>query len=65
MIDNLRIIVIIDPKRCLRAIISPRQRAKRTFHLAFAHTREPLWEVSEDVREWDYGKSDIYAYEMK
>ncbi|KAF8349767.1 histidine phosphatase superfamily [Amanita rubescens] len=41
--------LIIDPKRCLRAIISPRQRAQKTFHLAF---------LSEDVREWDYGDYD-------
>jgi hypothetical protein len=56
---NLRIIVIIDPKRCLKAIISPRQRAQKTFHLAFTHTREPPHEVSEDVREWDYGKFNL------
>lgn len=56
---NLRIIVIIDPKRCLRAIVSPRQRALKTFHLAFTYTREPPHEISEDVREWDYGKFNL------
>ncbi|KAK2461657.1 hypothetical protein APHAL10511_006120 [Amanita phalloides] len=50
--------LIIDPKSCLRAIVSPRQRASKTFHLAFAHTEEPPHEISEDVREWDYGDYD-------
>ena len=50
----------IDPKKCFKAIVSPRQRALRTFHLLFTHTEEPPYEVSDNAREWDYGKFEQY-----
>ncbi|KAF8634472.1 hypothetical protein AX15_000913 [Amanita polypyramis BW_CC] len=55
---NVHIIVLIDPNKCFKAIVSPRQRALKTFRLFFAHTREPPHEVSDDVRDWDYGDYD-------
>ncbi|KAF8634473.1 hypothetical protein AX15_000913 [Amanita polypyramis BW_CC] len=50
--------LLIDPNKCFKAIVSPRQRALKTFRLFFAHTREPPHEVSDDVRDWDYGDYD-------
>ncbi|KZP10528.1 phosphoglycerate mutase-like protein [Athelia psychrophila] len=48
---------VIDPKNLCVAIISPRQRAHRTFHLLFEHLGEtPAHIISEDCREWDYGE---------
>jgi len=37
-------------------LVSPRQRAHKTFHLLFEHVEEkPSHIITEDVREWDYG----------
>jgi probable phosphoglycerate mutase len=35
--------------------VSPRQRAYKTFELLFAKAGVPKHQVTEDVREWDYG----------
>ncbi|OAX44377.1 phosphoglycerate mutase-like protein [Rhizopogon vinicolor AM-OR11-026] len=47
----------IDPKNLCVALVSPRQRAHRTFHLLFEHVpKVPDHLIDESVREWDYGK---------
>ncbi|KAJ8594858.1 phosphoglycerate mutase-like protein [Rhizopogon salebrosus TDB-379] len=47
----------IDPKNLCVALISPRVRAHRTFHLLFEHLPEPPAHIiDESVREWDYGE---------
>ncbi|KAI6007191.1 histidine phosphatase superfamily [Pisolithus albus] len=47
----------IDPKNICTAIISPRIRAHKTFHLLFEHLPEfPDHLITEEVREWDYGE---------
>ena len=52
--------VVIDPKNLGLVLVSPRQRAHKTFHLLFDHLREsPPHIVTEEVREWDYGH---YSY---
>ncbi|PFH54793.1 hypothetical protein AMATHDRAFT_134681 [Amanita thiersii Skay4041] len=47
--------LVIHPNNIYNILVSPRQRAQKTFHLMFAHTKEPDYEITEDVREWDYG----------
>ena len=48
--------VVVDPKNLGLVLVSPRQRAHRTFHLLFEHLPElPPHILSEEVREWDYG----------
>ena len=38
-------------------LVSPRQRAHKTFHLLFEHVEEkPSHIITEEVREWDYGE---------
>ena len=38
-------------------LISPRRRAHETFHLLFGdETQAPSHEITNDVREWDYGE---------
>lgn len=50
---------IIDPSKLAGVFISPRTRAKRTFELLFDEAaREGLEEkveITEDIREWEYG----------
>jgi sedoheptulose-bisphosphatase len=50
---------IIDPSKLARIVISPRTRARRTYELLFdGATRrdlEPRVEITEDIREWEYG----------
>ncbi|KAI6031604.1 hypothetical protein PISMIDRAFT_671552 [Pisolithus microcarpus 441] len=47
----------IDPKNICTAIVSPRIRAHKTFHLLFEHLSEfPDHLITEEVREWDYGE---------
>ncbi|KAJ7293442.1 histidine phosphatase superfamily [Mycena rebaudengoi] len=46
---------ILDPKNICTVIVSPRQRAHRTFHLLFEHIATPDHSLTEEVREWDYG----------
>ncbi|KAG1825794.1 histidine phosphatase superfamily [Suillus subaureus] len=47
----------IDPQNLCVALVSPRQRAHRTFHLLFEHLpKVPDHIIDESVREWDYGK---------
>jgi probable phosphoglycerate mutase len=46
---------LIDPKNLCTVLVSPRQRAHKTFHLLFGHVKTPDHIVTEDVREWDYG----------
>lgn len=47
---------IIDPKNLCTVMVSPRQRAHKTFHLLFEHTELPNHILTEEVREWDYGE---------
>lgn len=50
------ILVAIDPKNLCTVLVSPRQRAHRTFDLLFEHLEDsPEYRLTEDVREWDYG----------
>jgi len=50
---------IIDPSRIARLFVSPRTRARRTFEILFdTKAREELevkLEITEDIREWEYG----------
>jgi probable phosphoglycerate mutase len=52
---------IIDPSRLARVFVSPRTRAQRSFELLFDGAakeelqRQGRIEVTEDVREWEYG----------
>jgi len=49
----------IDPSKLAKIIISPRTRARRTFELLFDEAAQAALkdtvEVTEDVREWEYG----------
>lgn len=46
----------LDPKNICVALVSPRIRARRTFHLLFEHLPQfPQSTITEEVREWDYG----------
>lgn len=53
---------LIDPSRITHLFISPRIRARRTYDLLFDEaSRENLkekCEITEDIREWDYGLYD-------
>jgi broad specificity phosphatase PhoE len=50
---------IIDPSKIAHLFISPRTRAKRTFEILFdgpaQKQLEGKSEISEDIREWEYG----------
>jgi len=48
---------LVDPANICYVFVSPRQRAHKTFHLLFADQNipSPAHEITEDVREWDYG----------
>jgi len=49
---------LIDPDTLCYVFVSPRQRARKTFELLFNQlpgSELPKHEISEDVREWDYG----------
>ncbi|KAG9314253.1 histidine phosphatase superfamily [Chiua virens] len=47
----------LDPKNLGIVFVSPRIRAHKTFHLLFEHLPEvPQHELTEEVREWDYGE---------
>ncbi|KAE8445305.1 hypothetical protein EG329_013543 [Mollisiaceae sp. DMI_Dod_QoI] len=50
---------LIDPSKIAHLFISPRTRARRTYELLFdASTRNEFQdkaEVTEDIREWEYG----------
>jgi len=47
---------LISPDTLGYVFVSPRQRAHKTFDLLFENIPEkPPHEVTEDVREWDYG----------
>lgn len=55
---------LLDPRNIGKIIISPRQRAQKTFELLFAKHEselachddpEGVKLITEDVREWDYG----------
>jgi len=50
---------IIDPSRIAQLFISPRIRARRTYELLFDEKArrdfEGKVEITEDIREWDYG----------
>jgi probable phosphoglycerate mutase len=53
---------LIDPSRIARLFISPRIRARRTYELLFddcsrANLKEKC-DITEDIREWDYGLCD-------
>ncbi|KIM66318.1 hypothetical protein SCLCIDRAFT_22157 [Scleroderma citrinum Foug A] len=46
----------LDPKNICFALVSPRIRAHRTFHILFEHLPKfPAHAITEEVREWDYG----------
>jgi broad specificity phosphatase PhoE len=48
--------LVIDPKNLCTVLVSPRQRAHRTFDLLFEHLEDyPEYLLTEEVREWDYG----------
>lgn len=55
-LNSYPVLEIIDPKNLCIALVSPRQRAHNTFHLLFEHVTEPQHEITEEVREWDYGE---------
>jgi sedoheptulose-bisphosphatase len=50
---------IIDPSKLGRIFISPRTRARRTYELLFdgatRRTLEDRVEITQDIREWEYG----------
>lgn len=50
---------IVDPARIAHLFISPRIRARRTYDILFSEPvrqiLEPKVEITEDIREWDYG----------
>ncbi|TRM66422.1 histidine phosphatase superfamily [Schizophyllum amplum] len=46
---------MIDAEKLCTVLVSPRQRAHKTFHLLFEHVTAPPHMVTESVREWDYG----------
>jgi len=46
----------IEPENLCNVLVSPRQRAHRTFELLFDHIEnKPKYTLTEDVREWTYG----------
>jgi len=50
---------LITPSTICHALVSPRQRARKTFELLFANLptdEKPPYEICEGVREWDYGE---------
>ena len=58
---------LVDPTNLERIFLSPRQRATKTFELLFDKHRSeiaqcstggPVVQITEDVREWDYGEYD-------
>ncbi|KAH7928484.1 phosphoglycerate mutase-like protein [Leucogyrophana mollusca] len=57
----------IDPENLCVALVSPRQRAHKTFHLLFEHLPQfPHHILSEEVREWDYGDYEgLFLHEIK
>jgi probable phosphoglycerate mutase len=63
VISSARVVVgsgkIIDPARIAQLFISPRIRARRTYELLFDEKARKDFdgkvEVTEDIREWDYG----------
>jgi len=49
---------LIKPTNLTKVLVSPRQRAQKTFHLLFSSLPAdclPAYTTDEDVREWDYG----------
>lgn len=47
---------ILDPAHIQHVLVSPRQRAQRTFDLLFEGAeKKPAYTSEEDVREWEYG----------
>lgn len=50
---------IIDPSRLAHLFVSPRTRARRTFDVLFDENSQKQLllktEISEDIREWEYG----------
>jgi len=47
---------LINPETMCHVLVSPRQRAQKTFELLFCQlSKLPPHTVTEDVREWDYG----------
>jgi len=59
--------VVIDPVNLCTVLVSPRQRAHRTFHLLFEHLSDfPRHIMTEEVREWDYGEYEgLLSSEIK
>jgi broad specificity phosphatase PhoE len=61
--SSARVIVgpgkLIDPSKIVRLFISPRTRARRTYEVLFdgfqGSELENKSEVTEDIREWEYG----------
>lgn len=46
----------MDCKSLTKIFVSPRQRARKTFDLLFSREGSlPPYELTEEVREWDYG----------
>lgn len=46
---------LIDPSRVARVFVSPRTRARRTCEIAFGSHLADRTEITEDIREWEYG----------
>jgi sedoheptulose-bisphosphatase len=63
VISSSRVVVgpgkMINPSKLARIFISPRTRARRTYELLFdnstRHALEERVEITEDIREWEYG----------
>ena len=63
---------LLDCNSIAKILVSPRQRAHKTFELLFSREgKVPPHEVTEDVQEWDYGQyeglitSDIHKLDPK
>jgi len=57
--------VVVEPRNLCTVLVSPRQRAHRTFHLLFEHTGVPNHALTEEVQEWDYGMCFEPCYQPK
>lgn len=56
----------IDPQNLAMVLVSPRQRAHKTFHLLFKDSGDVPHELTEEVREWDYGEYEgLLSSEIK
>jgi sedoheptulose-bisphosphatase len=48
---------LLDCSSLAQIFVSPRQRARKTFELLFSREGKlPPYEITDEVREWDYGQ---------